>query len=363
MDYGIHDTGARVKDYIARELESSEFPGVQYCVFGPDSLIFSYAGGVADVAEGTPVLENTTMMAYSMTKTITAAAILQLCEQEKIALDDPVIKYLSDIPYDSGVTIRHLVAHTSGIPNPIPLRWVHLVKDHPSFDERAALREVLNENDQLDSDPGEEYSYSNIGYWLLGFVVEEATGTGYEDYVRQHIFRQLNIPETEIDFVIPSGDRHAEGYLPEWSFLDLLKSFVIDEEFIGEYEDGWLHINDHYLNGPSYGGIVTSARAIGLFLQDQLRDEPRLFSPETKRLFFERQKNNDGKPIQMTLGWHIGVENGIRYYFKEGGGGGFHSEMRVYPDHLIATVVIANNTSFDAGGFLNAADGEFLKER
>ena len=107
---------------------------------------------------------------------------------------------------------------------------------------------------------------------------------------------------------------------------------------------------------------MASARAIGVFLQDQLGDDSRLFSVETKRLFFEQQRNNDGEPVEMTLGWHVGEEDGIRYFFKEGGGGGFHSEMRVYPDHDIATVVIANNTTFDAGDFLNTADWAFLHE-
>jgi hypothetical protein len=147
--------------------------------------------------------------------------------------------------------------------------------------------------------------------------------------------------------------------LPKWSFLNLFKSFVIDSKFLGEYEDGWLHINDHYLNGPSFGGVVSTARAIGIFLQDQLRDTSRLFPSQTKALFFEQQRNNDGEPVEMTLGWHIGGGNSGRYFFKEGGGGGFHCEMRIYPVQGIASVVIANNTSFDADAFLNTVDKEF----
>lgn len=359
MNYAIQDRTTRVKDFISRELESNEFPGIQYLVLNADSTLFSYAGGSADIAAARPVQENTTLMIYSMSKTITAAAILQLVEQGKISLQDPITKYLTDIPYGKEVTIRHLLSQTSGIPNPIPLRWVHLVDEHPQFDEHAALQEILKENAELDFVPGKKYAYSNISYWLLGYLIEKASGTSYEDYVRQKIFQRLNITPNEIDFVIPSSQHHAKGYLPKWSFLNLFKSFVIDSKFVGEYEDGWLHINDHYLNGPSFGGIVGSARAIGVFLQDQLRDSSQLFARQTKALFFEQQKNNDGEPIDMTLGWHIGRSDGLQYFFKEGGGGGFHSEMRVYPSHGIASVVIANNTSFDAKGFLNTVDREF----
>lgn len=360
MNHAIKDSPARVNDYIMRELESNQFPGIEYLVLSADSILFCFNGGSADIAAGRPVRETTTMMIYSMSKTITAAAVLQLVEQGRVSLDDPLIKYVPDIPYGKAVTVRHLLSQTSGIPNPIPLKWVHRVGDHSQFDEKAALQKVVEENPELDFAPGKKYAYSNISYWLLGNVVAKASGTTYEVYVRQNIFRKLNIPATEIDFIIPSKPDHAKGYLPKWSFLNLFKSFVINSKFIGEYEDGWLHIDDHYLNGPSFGGIVASARGIGFFLQDQLQGSSNLFGVETKKLFFEQQRNNDGEPIEMTLGWHIGFDNGTQYFFKEGGGGGFHSEMRVYPVQKIASVVIANNTSFDAKGFLNTVDKEFL---
>jgi D-alanyl-D-alanine carboxypeptidase len=362
MNHAIQERNTRVRDFIGRELESNEFPGIQYLVLNAESTLFSYAGGSADIAAGRAVQENTTLMIYSMSKTITAAAILQLVEQGQISLQDPITKYLPDIPYGKEVTIRHLLSQTSGIPNPHPLRWVHLVDEHPQFDEHAALQEILNENAELDFAPGKKYAYSNISYWLLGNVIAKASGQTYEDYVRQNIFRRLNIPAAEIDFVIPSRQGHAKGYVPKWSFLNLLKSFLIDAKFIGEYENGWLQINDHYLNGPSFGGIVASAHAIGIFLQDQLRDRSKLFATQTRQLFFEQQRNNDGEPIDMTLGWHIGTSDGLQYFFKEGGGGGFHSEMRVYPSHGIASVVIVNNTSFDASNLLNTVDKEFLHE-
>jgi D-alanyl-D-alanine carboxypeptidase len=360
MNYAIQDRNVRVRDYINRELESNRFPGIQYLVVNADSTLFSCHGGSADIAGNRAVEANTTMMIYSMSKTITAAAVLQLIERGAISLNDPITKYLDDIPYGDEVTIRRLLSQTSGIPNPIPLRWAHLVEEHPHVDEHAALQEILSENAELDFVPGKKYAYSNISYWLLGHVIAKASGSSYEDYVRQNIFERLNIAADEIDFVIPLRQHHAKGYLPKWSFLNLFKSFVIDARFVGEYEDGWLHIHDHYLNGPSFGGIVASSRAIGVFLQDQLQDSSRLFTRQTKALFYEQQRSNDGETVEMTVGWHIGEIDGLRYFFKEGGGGGFHSEMRVYPTHGIASVTIANNTSFDATGFLNIVDREFL---
>lgn len=361
MDYALLNRDSRTRDFINRRLNAGDSPGIQYVMVGPDSTLFEYAGGWANVEERTPMSSSTTMMLYSMTKTIIAVAVLQLVEQGAISLDDPVTLYHTNIPYTDHITIRHLLSQTSGIPNPIPLKWVHLVEEHPTFNEDAALAKILADNTELDFLPGEKYAYSNISYWLLGKVIEKASRLPYQEYVRQHVLRKLHVPEHEADFVIPSIDHHSKGYLPKWSFLNLFKSFVIDSKFFGEYEDGWLHVKNHYLHGPSFGGMVASSRSVGIFLQDQLHEQSLLFNQQTKSLFFEQQKSNKGKLIAMTLGWHIGVEDSIKYFFKEGGGGGFHSEMRIYPSRQRASVVISNNTSFNVKDFLNTVDKQFFK--
>lgn len=86
-------------------------------------------------------------------------------------------------------------------------------------------------------------------------------------------------------------------------------------------------------------------------------------SAHLNRALYEQQKNNAGQPVPMTLGWHIGTTDSTRYFFKEGGGGGFRCEMRVYPSEGIASVVIANNANFTPSRFLNTADHEFLSKK
>jgi CubicO group peptidase (beta-lactamase class C family) len=335
-------------------------PGIQYVVVGRDATLVERAAGWADVAAHRALEPATTMMIYSMTKAVTAAAVLQLVEGGAVSLDAPVKSYLGEIPYGDRVTVRHLLSQTSGIPNPIPLRWVHLPEEHAAHDERARLREILAANPDLRFAPGTKYAYSNISYWLLGQLVERVTGTRYQDYVARNVFRRLDLGPQEIDFVIPSRERHARGYLPRWSFTNLLRPFLLDRKFVGQYEGDWLHVNDNYVDGAAFGGIVASARAVGRFLQDQVRDAPVLLGPETRRLFFAQQRNVAGEPIDMTLGWHIGRGAGGSYFFKEGGGAGFHGEMRVYPAAGVASVAIANSGSFDVKGFLEAEDRAFL---
>ena len=135
----------------------------------------------------------TTLMAYSMTKTFTAVAVLQLVEQGNLGLNDQIDRYLQT-PYGGHhISIRQLLDHTSGIPNPIPLRWVHLATEHLSFDEDATLAHVLRDNSKLRNEPGQKFFYSNIGYWLLGKIVEKISGHPNSDYVRTNVLRPLGL--------------------------------------------------------------------------------------------------------------------------------------------------------------------------
>jgi D-alanyl-D-alanine carboxypeptidase len=156
-----------------------------------------------------------------------------------------------------------------------------------------------------------------------------------------------------------------------FSLMNLLKSFVTDSKFWGDYEGNWLRLKSHYLDGPAFGGLIGTARGFGRFLQDQLRPASVLLRPASKRLLETPQSDSRGRPIPMTLGWHVGKtdaqrvdENGGEvYFFKEGGGAGFHGEMRVYPAKGIASVVLANEAGFDATRFLDRADRATLAAR
>lgn len=247
-----------------------------------------------------------------------------------------------------------------GIPNPVPLRWAHLVEEDSSFDEDAALAQVLRANARLRSAPGQQFAYSNVGYWLLGKIVEKVTGQPYTRYVLANVIRPLAIPSTGMDFVIPAGANHAAGYVARFSLTNLMKGFVTDRALWGQYEGDWLRLNDFHLNGPAFGGLVGTARGFGVFLQDQLRPQSLLLSAEMKQLLETAQTTNDGETIPMSLGWHLGETDGVRYFYKEGGGGGFHAEMRVYPAEGIGSVVMVNRTEFNSTTFLNHVDAAFL---
>jgi CubicO group peptidase (beta-lactamase class C family) len=243
------------------------------------------------------------------------------------------------------------------------LRWVHPAERHGSFDENAALAAVLRDHPRLTFAPGTKYAYSNIGYWLLGKVVERASGETFSAYVTKRILRPLAIGSRELGYVVADPAHHATGYLERYSLMNLIKGLLIDRDLVGDYSGKWLAIRSHYLNGPAFGGLVGTARGFGKFLQDQLRGRSVILNHMTGRLFYAQQEIAPGAPVAMTLGWHIGDRHGTRFFYKEGGGGGFHCMMRLYPGDGIGTVVMTNATRFDVRGLLDTVDPSFLPER
>jgi len=339
------------------ELRLTEFvqrgrtPGLQYVAVDPRATLMSFAAGCAAL-RSRPMSMDTTLMAYSMSKTITAVAVLRLIEQRRLGIDDAIAKHLSWQPYGERVTVRQLLSHTGGLPNPIPLRWVHLPGE---FDERAALRRVLQDHARLATTPGTRFAYSNIGYWLLGALIEELSGVSFASYVQSQVFAPLGLTSRDMAYTISDRTEQASGYLERFSALNLVRPLLLERRFTGERAGRWLEIRPHYVDGPAFGGIVGCARGFATLLQDQLCERSRVLGERARALLYEPQRTPRGE-IPMTLGWHIGEFGGQRCYFKEGGGAGFHSLMRLYETKRIATVLMTNATTFNVSRALDTLD-------
>jgi CubicO group peptidase (beta-lactamase class C family) len=318
--------------------------------------VHASVAGWADLASRRTMDPAATMMAYSMSKPVTAVAVLALVEEGRLGLDDPIARHLATDPYDPAITVRQLLCHTSGIPNPVPLRWVHPAGAHDAFDEGEALARALREHPKTHSRPGARYLYSNIGYWLLGEIVASVSRRPFTDYVEERILLRLGLAPAELAYGIPDPIRHASGYLARRSLMNLARAILIDRELVGPTAGPWIEIRPHCVNGAAFGGLIGTARAFGAFLSDLLAPRSAMLGDEARALLFAPQRTSDGGTIPMTLGWHVGSRDGIRFFYKEGGGGAFHAMMRLYPDRGMGTVAIGNAAGFPAGAALDAFD-------
>jgi D-alanyl-D-alanine carboxypeptidase len=210
---------------------------------------------------------------------------------------------------------------------------------------------------------GARYAYSNLAYWLLGKVIERASGLPFRDYLPREIFSPLGASAGELSLLAPDTDLAARGYQRKYSAMGLFTRVAVRGEFLDGSEGGWLRFRRVYMNGPPYGGIVCTARGFSRFLRDQLRKESTLFGSEQRALFFSAQQDAHGHAVPTTLGWHRGELAGVTYFGKPGGGPGFHGNVRIYPEPRIATAWFVNHMEVSERAineFGDAADRHWL---
>jgi len=328
-------------------------PGAQWILSDAEKVIAECNAGFANLSNGQMVGPKTTFNAFSVTKTATAAGVLKLAEQKRIDLNDPVNPMFNEFHFKYPFTIRELMAHQAGFPDPIPISWVHLASEDTIFDENHFISTLIDRHSRQKFRPGTRFSYSSIGYLILGLIIEKITGEPYAEYIRSKIIpRQKD--GASLDFRINDFHNHATGYHPRFSFSNLLLEFLLDKKkFVSGYSGRWMAFNNFYVNGKAYGGYVGNARGLTAYLQSYLND--RIFTQkETKEFMFTGQKGG------MALGWFTGSVKGHDYVCHAGGGGGYYCEIRIYPGLALATVLLRNKSSFGDLRLLDRIDGKTL---
>lgn len=345
------------------ELKNGNSPSIQYHIFTSDSDLYAYKKGFADIANGRKVDFNTTYNAFSITKTFTALTILQLEEKGEIKIEMRVNHYLPDFLYGTEITIKQLLNHTAGLPNPIPLNWIHLDTEHPNFNRNQFFKAIFKKHSKVKSKPNEKMAYSNLGYVVLGQLIEKVTGKSYEAYVSEYIIEKLPIQGEYLRFSIANYEHQAKGYHKIASFSNFILGFFINKsKFMGEKEDKWRPFKTYYVNGAPYGGLIGTPLAFATYLKELLKDKSDLISRKYKALLFQENQNIKGKNTGMCLGWFTGELNGVKYFTHAGGGGGYYCEIRIYPQIKLGSVIFFNRTGMSDERFLDKIDTFFLPQ-
>ena len=351
----------KIDKLLTLKVKNNKTPSVQYFFFDSNSNLKSFQMGFADIANQKRVNTVTTYNAFSVTKTFTSLAVLQLFEKKLIALNKPIVQYLPEFPYGSGVSIKHLLNHTAGIPNPIPLSWIHLESEHSSFNRDDYFEPILKKNSRVKSKPNEKFVYSNLGYILLGQLIEKVTGSRFEEYIVENIIQKLSLKPDDMSFTISNIENHAKGYHKKMSFSNLLLGFFMNKKtFFRKSEGKWNTFKNFYVNGAPYGGLIGKPTAFVKYIQELLKGDNRLISEEYKKLLFQENQNNKGKNTGMCLGWFTGDLNGNKYFAHAGGGGGYYCEIRIYPDLNKGSVIFFNRSGMSDERYLDKLDIELI---
>ncbi|MBN1180871.1 MAG: beta-lactamase family protein [Bacteroidales bacterium] len=353
----------KINTILNNQIKEHKTPSVFYYIFDKDKILYQSGMGFANVKIRKEINENTRFFAYSVTKTFTALAVLQLEEQGKLDIQKPIKEYLPDFRYSDQITIKQLLTHTAGIPNPVPLNWIHDIEEHQTFNRNAFFDRIFIKHNRVKTKPNEKFAYSNLGYVILGQLIERVSGEQYEDYIRKYIINLLPIDSVDLDFVIHDNNRYATGYHKRFSLSSILLGLFIDKSrLMGKPEGRWKPFNFNYVNGQSYGGLIGTPYAFVSYIQEFLKPDCRFIDDHHKEMLFTENYTNSGDATGMCLGWFKGQLEGYEYFMHAGGGGGYYCEIRIYPKQGIGSVIMFNRTGMKNERFLDKMDRFVLKE-
>jgi CubicO group peptidase (beta-lactamase class C family) len=247
------------RDYAERQ----HFPGFAYGVVVDGELVYSDGFGLANLEQQIEADTRTLFRIASMSKSVTAVAILQLRDAGKLSLDDPVSKYVPEveglIPLTEDapqITIRHLLTHSAGFPEDNP--W----GDRQLADSDEELRRLIAGGVSFSNVPGIAYEYSNLGFALLGQIVQVVSGMSFPEYTRKNIFEPLGMHSTVWEFENAPAAELALGYA--WQ------------------DESWIHIpHEHHGSFGAMGGLITSIEDFNAYVALHLSAWPPRSDPDT----------------------------------------------------------------------------------
>ena len=319
---------AAVDSYVVREMRGVRAPGLAVVIVHGDRIVHARGFGVAD-SRGRPVTTSTPFILGSLTKSFTAVAVVQLSEAGKIGLDSPVQRYLPwfrvrDPAASARITVRHLLNHTSGLPKAAGLQLVRGAQADTRVKQARLLRRV-----KLRHPPGAAFEYSNANYWLLGLVLEAATGDSYEDYVHRRILEPLGMRLTFTSESTAQAYGLAQGYRVWFGFPR-------PEEL------------PYYARELAVGYLISTAGDMGLYLSAQLGAQaggPAVISPSA---LAELHTPPRGSPYAM--GWLADSIAGVPVLWHTGAVANYHGDMLLIPARAgtpgIGVVMLANVNNF-----------------
>jgi CubicO group peptidase (beta-lactamase class C family) len=349
----VSSEGGQLAEILERRVRRA-VPGLAVACVRDGEIVSVSTRGLASVIGEEPMTPHTVNHWFSMTKLVTATAVMQLVDSERITLGDPVARYVSQISVPrSGapMTVRDLLSHTSGLANPFPLRWVHTGND-AHFDSQEFATDLLVHHGKPARGAGGGVRYSNLGYVALGELISCVSGQRYADYVRQHVLDPLGMTRTDFAYRGALSDDVSTGHHPRLHPLAPVLRCVLPRGVVGESRGRWMTLNRFGVNGAAYGGLVGSvedaARFLAMHTADGILEGIRILSPESAMSM--RELSARGRRLDVGLGWfrrgrsRSAAEPHVEHL---GGGVGFWNVMRLFPRLRAGVVVMGNATSFD----------------
>jgi CubicO group peptidase (beta-lactamase class C family) len=324
-------------------------PGVAVAVVRAGQVVASASAGFADLATRTPMSAGSACNWFSMTKIATATAAMVLAEGGAIDLDAPVARYLGETwpSRFAGVRVRHLLNHSSGLRNPLPIRWVHRAAD-PGPGSPAFLARLLARQHRPRFAPGARAAYSNVGYLALGEVIAAAAGRPYEEFVRDELLRPLGMIHSTFTWSDPAlaGVPRVTPHHQLPRALTPVARGLLPEGLLGARTGRFVGLEPFELDGAAYGGLIgpvtEAAQMIALHCNGGTVNGTRVLTRQS--IDAMTAVTTPGKPYDLGLGWFRPHDDHSPQVEHFGGGIGYWNLLRMNPRTAHGAAVMSNTT-------------------
>lgn len=318
----------KLRSVIQYEMQAKDLPAFSIALVDGDTIVWAEGFGFADVGKKVPATAQTVYRVGSISKLLTAVAVMQLVERGELDLEAPITQYLPEFtprnPYNVPITLRHLLSHRSGIVRESP------VGNYVDSSEPSLQATVKSLNDtSLVYVPGTTMKYSNAAVAVVGYLLEKQTGKPFAEQVKQSVFEPLGMANSEFLKTAQMEARMAEGWM--WTYDG--RRFLAPRFQLGTAPAGNL-----------YSSVMDLAKFMLAIFNDGRGERGSILAPETIHSML-KSHSKPGQP-GFGLGFQVGEVDGRR---KMGHGGavyGFASQFVALPDEKLGVIAV---TSLDAG--------------
>lgn len=328
-------TSDRVRLYLVGEMEKQKIPGLQCVVIYQNRIIFSKALGKANVEFMVPTTKNTIFSINSITKVFTGTAIMQLAEEGKIGIENPVSDYLDSLPANwKSVTVKQLLGHTSGLPD-VEDNYTGGLVGNKGEDTAWQIVKTM----PLQFQPGEQFSYNATNYLLLGKIIEKYVKVPFEQFIQKYQFDVAGMKETFYGNSYDAVKNKAPTY-----------SYYYQDKSTGEYIKGY-RLLEVYEEFPKMlrtdAGMFSTAEEMAqwiLALQTKrlLKDEQSIKTMWTPVKLNNGEHGGFGGILNAyALGWPV-VERALHPAVAPIGGG--RAAFLIYPHDNLTIILLTNLT-------------------
>lgn len=362
---------AALERFIASEVADETPPSASVAVLRGSEIVYEQSFGYNDPDHRYATTPQSIYNLYSLSKIVTATAVMRLAQSNTIALDDPVALYFPRFltRYEGNnrpVTIKQLLMHTSGVTDRSG-DYRHMFDDMRYAMMKASGEEMVSVY-ELDYEPGSEAQYSNVEYIVLGYLIEKVTGRAFEEAIGALVLHPAGMETAGFGDLADSQppEREVFGTLAFFSWMGQAMRLMIDDEDKERCEGTLQWLKRINVEWSAAGGLKGSLRDMERFLA--ATQALKLYDKATYRRFMHtppvRVDTTFSKfdRVRFGIGWYHLEKDDTFFYQHQGIGPGFRNIMRIYPEHNLSLVILTSQTGTDIDAWADRVFEASVKE-